>query len=251
MVFTLIFLFVTHCDLLLFASFSSLFSSISRMRQSSMLVRGVNLYLCHNMQVRFLQQTLFFTFSANPLHPFLLLDPRLLSRIPRQLVVLWMRTNMKGSVSLVILGQTCNSCKGLAFWVEFSLWEGQSSSRRAPGVRMAVPTGKGIALIVKLPGVLHMYPGFPWDLNHLQFLSFVSEQGLCAWDSPGSSACFPCWAAKSFFSLWISALHQLCCQVLPFSTSYFINVSRVVNATIFVLVGRTERCPGSFTSPRC
>lgn len=115
MVFTLIFLFVTHCDLLLFASFSSLFSSISRMRQSSMLVRGVNLYLCHNMQVRFLQQTLFFTFSANPLHPFLLLDPRLLSRIPRQLVVLWMRTNMKGSVSLVILGQTCNSCKGLAF----------------------------------------------------------------------------------------------------------------------------------------
>lgn len=31
MVLTLIFLFVTHCDLLLFASFSSLFSSISRM----------------------------------------------------------------------------------------------------------------------------------------------------------------------------------------------------------------------------
>lgn len=52
-----------------------------------MLVGDINLYLCHNGQVRLLQHILFFSFSASTLHPSPLADPSLLSGIASQLLV--------------------------------------------------------------------------------------------------------------------------------------------------------------------
>ena len=98
-----IFLFVIHCDLLLFAFFPPFSpvnnTDISRIWWSHMLVRDINLYLCHNVQVRLLQHILFFTFSANTVHPSPLTDPSLLSGIASQLLVLHMSLHYLATAS--------------------------------------------------------------------------------------------------------------------------------------------------------
>lgn len=141
------------------------------------------------------------------------------------------------------MGQTCDSCQGLAPGVELPLVRGSAAAEQL--------LGKGIPLTGKLPGMLHMCPGFPQDRNHLQVCVLCLNKISVPETPVAAVPAVPAELQRAFFSPWISALHLLCCQVLPFPTGYFIHVSTVVNATIFGLSGRTERCPSSFTSPRC